>query len=175
MRNPHSTTYVLALMITVVIQWQIIESQLFDSDYSVQDTMLKGHVYETYSGVTSYFDCYIKCQTSAGKCYSLNYHPGTGLCELSFSCHLSYPDDMVYALHVVYLMTLQCCRVGLGKFISIMLRRGFITPDAFGIFEWSFIQYPCFFYIRAWSALFTAFLTALSTGFLNWLSCDFFP
>ncbi|XP_031563751.1 C-reactive protein 1.1-like [Actinia tenebrosa] len=106
MRNPRRVTSSLILVVTVSVL-PMIDSLFFISESMTQDRMLQGHVFESHSGITSQFDCYRKCNAS-GNCYSMNYHPTTGLCELSCNCHLVVPNDFVYSLHTKYFMIRQC-------------------------------------------------------------------
>lgn len=137
MANLYTVSRVLAVILATVLQLHIIESQLFDSEYTMHDMMLRGHVFETYTGITSYFDCYVKCE-SCESCYSLNYHPTPGLCELSYTCHLSYPNDTVPAPHVTYLMVRECFGppCSWGKFMHNGAIINPIRPGLFFLLGW---------------------------------------
>lgn len=106
MKVPCWITSTLFLMLAFSIP-PIIESLFFISEPITQDKMLQGHVFMNYSGITSQFDCYMRCNTSLN-CFSMNYYPTTGLCELSCTCHLLRPDDLVYFLHATYFMIRKC-------------------------------------------------------------------
>ena len=75
---------------------------IFDPTHFMQDAYLKGFAYQFLTGITSFLECYMKCQ-EVEYCFSVNLYPAKSMCELNYASHLSHPDNMVYGTqHATY-------------------------------------------------------------------------
>ena len=64
-----------------------------DMSSTLSDWILQGHVIHTFN-FTTLFGCFLKCSDTYN-CYSLNFYPATGLCELNNATNSSHPHDLV--------------------------------------------------------------------------------
>ena len=65
---------------------------LFKGHYTIQRHVLKNHAIATFYSVKAHSQCMFKCG-SRTDCYSMNFYPGTQVCELNDATHLSHPDE----------------------------------------------------------------------------------
>ena len=109
------------IFLAVLLQWHLTGSQtLFNSTHSMQNAHLKGFTFQVLTGITSYFECYMKCQ-EAEYCFSVNHYPAKSVCELNSATHLSHSDNMVYGVpHATYLM--DSLKPLPGKIINFQLQ-----------------------------------------------------
>jgi hypothetical protein len=84
-------------------QYVIPAHAQFDSSFSVFGWVLKRHVIKTLSNCVGVGQCMMECSAN-DYCYSLNFYPNNGLCELNSATHLSHPGDYVQSVHGNFLL-----------------------------------------------------------------------
>ncbi|XP_031554437.1 retinoschisin-like [Actinia tenebrosa] len=66
----------------------------FDSFNTAFGWVLKRHVIKTLSNIVGIGQCMMQCSLY-DDCYSLNFYPNVGVCELNSATHASHPGDYV--------------------------------------------------------------------------------
>jgi len=91
----------------------------FETITSIQDWKLKGNVIQSISS-TTLLNCYFECERNL-QCFSLNFYPSIGLCELNKLTSLYHPRNLHQhetAVYMEYRQTLDCsdelCNVTAG-------------------------------------------------------------
>jgi len=113
-------THYLALLLFFLAccLFQSVRGQ-FETITTIQDWALKGNILQSISS-TTLFNCHFQCAENT-QCFSLNFYPSTGLCELNnvtsqHSPHKFHQHET--AVYMKYRQTLDCsdelCNVTAG-------------------------------------------------------------